>query len=303
MDQICVLMSSYNGESYIRQQIDSILRQKNCRVHLHVRDDGSTDGTRAILKEYEKNGRLTLHTGPNLGPALSFLQLLKETKGYPWYAFADQDDLWYDTKLSDGIRRLTGQSGPALCYSNAALIDAHGASMGVQVYRAHHPKYKHTIACVGALLGCTMVFNEALAACIQEHELPARSRIRMHDYYLAQVCLACGGHIAYDGRICMGYRQHGSNVVGMKSGKWDALKQRVRDILTTRTPSVADHGEEICRIYGPCMSEENRQLFHQIASYKDSMKNRFRLYKRFDGRDVSPSMRLKYRAMILLGKL
>lgn len=54
MTEICVMMSSYNGDSYIRRQIDSILNQKGCSVCLHVRDDGSTDDTVEILREYEK---------------------------------------------------------------------------------------------------------------------------------------------------------------------------------------------------------------------------------------------------------
>lgn len=301
MNEICVLMSSYNGERYIRAQIDSILRQKNCRVHLHVRDDGSVDNTVNILKEYEKEGVLTLHQGPNLGPALSFLQLLKETPGYPWYAWADQDDIWFETKLSDGMNRLKSLNVPALCYANAELIDAQGHSMGIQVYREYHPAEKNTIACVGALLGCTMVFNQHLAKCIQQHNLP--EHIRMHDYYLAQVCLACGGQILYSDTVCMGYRQHENNVVGIKSGKFAALKQRIHDMLVIRDPSVADHAKEICQTYQTYMNTEERKLFSQIAHYKDSLINRLVLLKRFDGRDVSPSMRLKYRVMILLGRL
>ena len=247
MNEICVLMSSYNGEHYIRAQIDSILRQKSCRIHLHVRDDGSSDHTVDILKEYENKGVLTLHQGPNLGPAFSFLQLLKETPGFPWYA------------------------------------------------------KKNTIACVGAMLGCTLVFNHHLAKCIQQYDLP--KRIRMHDYYLAQVCLACGGQILYSDTVCMGYRQHEKNVVGMKSGKLSALNQRIHDMLVIRDPSVADHAKEICRIYQTCMNKENKKLFDQIAHYKDSFINRLVLLKLFNGKDVSYSMRLKYRVMILLGRL
>ena len=301
MNEICVLMSSYNGEHYIRAQIDSILRQKSCRIHLHVRDDGSSDHTVDILKEYENKGVLTLHQGPNLGPAFSFLQLLKETPGFPWYAWADQDDIWFENKLSDGMNHLKALDVPALCYANAELIDSQGHPMGIRVYRKYHPVKKNTIACVGAMLGCTMVFNHHLAKCIQQYDLP--KRIRMHDYYLAQVCLACGGQILYSDTVCMGYRQHEKNVVGMKSGKLSALNQRIHDMLVIRDPSVADHAKEICRIYQTCMNKENKKLFDQIAHYKDSFINRLVLLKLFNGKDVSYSMRLKYRVMILLGRL
>lgn len=301
MVEICVMMSSYNGGKYIRRQIDSILNQKDCSVCLHVRDDGSSDDTVEILREYEKKGLLTLHQGPNLGPAYSFLQLLKEVRDHTWYAFADQDDVWYEDKLIRAIERLKGETVPALCYENAELITADEEKMGIRVYRNYHPEKKHTIACVGALLGCTIVFNAKLAECIQNYPLP--ERIRMHDYYLAQVCLACGGKILYEDYVSMGYRQHGNNVVGMQHSKIAALKQRINDLRVVRDPSVADHGKSICTIYDTRMSEADKKLFSLIAHYRDSLKNRLLLSGIFDGRDVSRSMRLKYRWMIILGKL
>ena len=93
--KVAVLMSSYNGEKYIRPQIDSILAQEgNFELSLFVRDDGSTDKTQAILQEYAQKRKLTWYTGNNLGPARSFMDLLKKCKGFNYYAFADQDDYW-----------------------------------------------------------------------------------------------------------------------------------------------------------------------------------------------------------------
>lgn len=90
-----VLMSTYNGARFIREQLDSILDQTGeFELDLWVRDDGSTDGTKDILNDYESRGLLRWYTGENLGPAQSFLDLVRRTLGYDWYAFADQDDFW-----------------------------------------------------------------------------------------------------------------------------------------------------------------------------------------------------------------
>ena len=73
-----VLMSTYNGERYLRQQIDSILQQEGVKVQLLVRDDGSTDNTLDILNGYAQKGLLKWYQGENLKSARSFLTLLKE---------------------------------------------------------------------------------------------------------------------------------------------------------------------------------------------------------------------------------
>lgn len=102
-----VLMSTYNGARFIREQLDSILDQTGeFELDLWVRDDGSTDGTKDILNDYESRGLLRWYTGENLGPAQSFLDLVRRTLGYDWYAFADQDDFWMPEKLSWALETL-----------------------------------------------------------------------------------------------------------------------------------------------------------------------------------------------------
>ena len=123
--RIAVLMSSYNGEKYILKQIESILAQVGCEVHLFVRDDGSCDSTTEILKKYADEGKLEWYQGDNLKPAKSFLKLLYESGEYDYYAFADQDDIWDNDKLSYGIQYLEKyQDKPAIYFSKARYIDS-----------------------------------------------------------------------------------------------------------------------------------------------------------------------------------
>ncbi len=94
MDSIVVLMSTYNGEKYIREQLDSIFNQEGIDVKVVVRDDGSKDTTHAILDEYKKTHELVWYTGENLKSARSFMDLIYQAPESDYYAFADQDDYW-----------------------------------------------------------------------------------------------------------------------------------------------------------------------------------------------------------------
>ena len=86
--KIAVLMSTYNGEQYISEQIDSILAQEgDFDLELHVRDDGSKDGTINILSRYEEEGKLRWYNNENLGPAKSFMDLIFSCGEYDCSAF------------------------------------------------------------------------------------------------------------------------------------------------------------------------------------------------------------------------
>ena len=106
MKKVNVLMSTYNGERYLKEQLDSILNQIGVEVDLLVRDDGSTDDTIKILEDYKKNNLLDWYSGSNLKPAKSFMDLLKNSKKSDYYAFADQDDYWEPIKLQNALKRL-----------------------------------------------------------------------------------------------------------------------------------------------------------------------------------------------------
>ena len=101
-------MSTYNGEKYIDEQIDSVLAQKNVRVDLLIRDDGSKDETVRIIKRYcEKFDNIKFYEGPNLKPARSFLNLIETAElNYDYYAFCDQDDVWHEDKLYQAIEKI-----------------------------------------------------------------------------------------------------------------------------------------------------------------------------------------------------
>ena len=99
MKTVRVLLSTYNGETYLREQIDSLIKQIGLVVKIAVRDDGSTDATLDILEEYRKKGLLEYFAEENVGYRKSFLTLSSYFVGKAdYYAFCDQDDVWKPNK-------------------------------------------------------------------------------------------------------------------------------------------------------------------------------------------------------------
>ena len=131
MNRVLVIMSTYNGEKYVREQINSILMQKNVEVSVLVRDDGSTDGTLEVINGLQDD-RITVLNGENMGCEASFFELLMHCKGYEYYAFSDQDDIWLEDKLARAIGMIGSSDTPVLYCSNQMLVDGKGNEIGLR---------------------------------------------------------------------------------------------------------------------------------------------------------------------------
>lgn len=267
--KLAVLMSTYNGSKFLRQQLESIRNQKcDCEIDIWVRDDGSSDDTCKILDEYAADGKLQWYTGRNLKPAKSFLDLVKHCTGYDFYAFADQDDVWYPDKLQRGIDSIRKLTIPAISFSNAHLVDGALDTLGRNVYRNPPHVDFYSVTCSAGILGCTVVFNDRLAKLIQSAPMPEEPI--MHDYYLGVVCTLYDGVILYDHAPSMDYRQHGNNVIGSSSRKIDALKNRIRR-LTVKAPRTMDLlAASICKNYTDVPNRKKWEWLRDVSHYRES---------------------------------
>ena len=99
-------MSSYNGEMYLDEQLESIVAQKGVMTDILVRDDGSSDHTCDILDQWQQKTSLRWYSGENIGPARSFMDLLRQSGDSCYYAFSDQDDYWLSDKLKVAVDKL-----------------------------------------------------------------------------------------------------------------------------------------------------------------------------------------------------
>lgn len=276
MVSIAVLMSAYNGEKYIREQIDSILNQEgNFKLKLIIRDDGSTDTTCDILDEYAEKGDVVWYRGENLRSAKSFIDLLYKNTGYDFYAFADQDDVWNPDKLKCGIDAIGNNNNPCLYFSNAVYVDEALQPMGGTTYHRELKYDFYSAILYPCYLGCTMVFNNSLAEIVQKANIP--DVVQMHDSFLARVCVSVGGTITYDSATHILYRQHSDNVIGATVGKKDAIRRRLKDIFNADAIGIEAQINEILKLYIDRISDEKREFLNAVAGYKKSFGSRLHL--------------------------
>jgi hypothetical protein len=124
---VTILLSVYNGEKYLRNQLDSFLRQEDVDWLLCWRDDGSTDASMAMMEAFAceigaARCLKSVSSGPHLGAAASFLQLLLEHREASFIAFADQDDCWLPGKLRRSVQRLGNPAGPPALYCARQML-------------------------------------------------------------------------------------------------------------------------------------------------------------------------------------
>lgn len=191
--KICVLMSTYNGSKYLREQIESIICQKNVDVTIVVRDDGSKDDTLDIIKEYTKENEIRiLNSDKNLGPGLSFMHLLYNSDESEYYAFADQDDIWKPEKLYVAVEMLEQQYEPALYCSNQILY-----CDGIEKRLRYDMDPNYSLAnciCNNRISGCTMVFNKKLRDILLKYRPDDEIiKSRMHDTWVMIIASWCIG--------------------------------------------------------------------------------------------------------------
>lgn len=228
-----VLLCSYNGSQYIRQQIDSIINQTETEWTVFVSDDGSTDGTLDILKYYqEKLGRerFVIIDGPGKGFAWNFISLLEKCgDAFDYYAFSDQDDEWMPDKLSRSISVLSSykHNVPSVYCGRTSLVDENGHHLGESPLFSKPPSFKNALI-QSIAGGNTMILNRAGRNII--NKTPIDVRIISHDWWIYIVITAIGGNIFYDPKPSINYRQHTNNIVGSNLG-WLARFKRISGLM------------------------------------------------------------------------
>lgn len=275
MGKVIVLMSTYNGEKYIEEQIESILNQVGCRVELLIRDDGSTDKTYEIIKKYKNLGQITLlEDSQNLGPARSFLKLLTAAPTSDYYAFADQDDVWDSDKLINGINSLINEKKPALYCANARVVDKDLNNRGFNVYKNDKYVNFESIVINGNFMGCTMVFNRQLRE--KFLEIKKSSYYIMHDYFMTIFCAMIDGRIIYDPIPHMNYRIHGNNTVGVSTNLLAKVIKKTKIVFLKRESKIAKQCQHILDIT-ELGTEKNRNFIKLVSSHNENYMNKLKL--------------------------
>jgi glycosyltransferase involved in cell wall biosynthesis len=219
---IDILMSTFNGEAFLRPQLDSILEQEYTDLRLLIRDDGSTDGTLSIVSEYaEKDPRIVIirDDAGNVKAYRSFIKLV-ERSGSPYFMFADQDDVWLPdktTKMMDRMTQIEAESGteePIVVFSDLKIVDEQLSVIDESLW--HFQQFDPNICrdwrsllAQNVVLGCAMLAN----AKAREISLPCLLPEMYHDQWVA-VNAAKYGRIDFIRESTILYRQHSDNHSG-----------------------------------------------------------------------------------------
>ncbi len=236
MAKVAILMCTYNGVSFLAEQLDSFKRQTHRNWTLHVSDDGSRDGTLELLQAFgaqRATGEFQLIDGPRRGFVANFLSLTcRADISAEFYAWSDQDDIWKDDKLHKALVWLQTIPSyiPALYCGRTELIGESGLPCGYSPLFSRPPHFSNALVQnIGG--GNTMVFNQAARSLIQEAgdsvDVPS------HDWWAYQLISGAGGKVYYDAEPMVLYRQHDANLVGTNTS-WTAQLQRMRMIFHGR---------------------------------------------------------------------
>lgn len=273
--KVCVLMSSYNGEKYIKEQIDSILAQEEVEIYLLIRDDGSRDATLNILEKYEKLDNVRLIKGENLGVKKSFLSLIAMAPDYfDYYALSDQDDYWLTDKMISAINHIEGAGENLddnfLYYSNTCLVDENLFPLNEKGYNVDRPYNFGEILIRNCASGCTYVFGRKLKSLIQIRRDVNIEKIPMHDHWINMICLATGGNIIFEKKSHILYRQHGENAIGNKRTLY--VKIRTSSLLN-KNDKRYNYCFQLFFKYKDYLGEIEKKKLKRVIDYKNSIKD------------------------------
>ncbi len=265
--QIAILLGTYNGELYIKDQLDSFEKQSHANWILWASDDGSTDKTVDIIKSFaNKVGgkRVQQVIGPKKGFAANFLHLVcnPEIKADA-YAYSDQDDIWMSDKLKRAAAFISSVpvNSPALYCSRTLYVDKNNRPIELSQH------YKRPAIFANALIqniasGNTMVFNEAARALLLQ--MGSDTTLDLHDWITYMLITGAGGQVLFDQNPSVRYRQHSKNLIGMNIGI-SAKIRRIQMLFQGRFRRWNDLHVAILKKNKALLIHENLATFQEFS--------------------------------------
>lgn len=278
---IDIVMATYNGEKYIREQLDSILNQTCRDIRVIVRDDGSKDGTVGIVREYAAKHPETVvlvQDDAKCGSSRSnFMQAMKYATA-DYIMFSDQDDFWLPDKVQGtfdrmlAIEREIGRDKPVLVFGSYRPVDEALNDLGGNAADRQEAAYKlgfTNLLVQNYVNGCLMMVNRALADMMGDYD----DAILMHDWWAALIAAGCG-RVEHIDRVQMLYRQHGGNVVGSVNVR--SFRYRLRKLTDPTTREASQCYLRQARLLmarcGQRFPEDHRRELEQFIALYDKNK-------------------------------
>ncbi|MBQ0720524.1 MAG: glycosyltransferase family 2 protein [Gammaproteobacteria bacterium] len=261
MPLVAILLCTYNGARFLKEQLDSIDKQEHQNFKIWASDDGSTDSTLDILNTYRTawgENKLHITSGPQEGFAANFLSLTcnPNIQG-DFFAFADQDDIWQADKLSQALSQLQAIPAdvPTLYCARTRLIDEANNKTGYSPLYKRRPSFNNALV-QSLASGNTMVMNKAARDILCKIGLV---NIASHDWWAYIMVNAVGGVVLYDTEPRVLYRQHDQNVLGAPPG-WRASSKRIKLLLEGRFKRWNDINIEALQKASELLTPENKAI-------------------------------------------
>ena len=233
---IDILLSTYNGEKYLKEQIDSIINQTYTDWTLIIRDDGSKDNTQNIIRSYTDrySNIIQIQSSENIGVIKSFETLLKHSDS-DYFMFCDQDDVWLNNKLELSISKIMeteseiGNDHPVIVHTDLTVVNSNLDTIEQSMFKMFNlrPSLIHSninfALLYNCVTGCTLIGNRTA----RRVAIPFPLNINMHDSWIAQAVLLNGGKVVTIYAPTILYRQHGNNVLGTNIDA--SFRRRIRN--------------------------------------------------------------------------
>lgn len=263
--RVAILLATYNGSKYLREQIDSILCQEKIGLDIFVRDDHSTDETSSILEEYSSeynNFKVLKAIEGQLGPGRNFFSILIEIdlSQYDFVSYCDQDDKWLSNKLSEAVYKIEAET--VNCYGSNLYLWNGGSITGI--LNKATPQTEYDFLFESASAGCTLVIDRKSAIYLKDEILKYFTQLPFeisHDWYTYAITRIGDFKWYLDDRSFIYYRQHSSNQYGANEGI-----RGVKKMLQLFTSGW--YKENILRITELFFSEDNIQKTSFILKLK-----------------------------------
>jgi rhamnosyltransferase len=274
---LLILLSTYNGEKYLPDLLDSLLAQTYRNFSILVRDDGSRDATREILAKYKSahNDKFQLNFEENVGVIKSFLSLINLAPStYDYYAFCDQDDFWCPEKTQTAVSALESDKSFLTYCSNLKLVDNNLNDLGDKY--SGHIRFSFGLSFFeNFMAGCTIVFKASLLQRLKgKYAQIDPDSLIMYDWLIDMVSTAFG-KVIYDGTPHILYRQHEGNCVGLASTKIGEIVWRVKNKIKNKHKTMAQV-RHFLELFGEDINVEQKEYLKKLLNSSNSFMKRLK---------------------------
>lgn len=260
--KITILLASFQGAPFLVSQLDSLNAQHLGPLRVDLSDDGSTDGTLALIEGNRARwDRLSIlvRRGPGQGAVENFRSLVLAQAGETsdFYAFCDQDDIWHPDKLARAVAWLDTAGGrPALFCGRTRILDQKGNITGLSPLFARPPGFRNALV-QSIAGGNTMVMNHAAFDLLRQ-SLHSGTPV-VHDWWCYIIVSGAGGLVHYEPEPLVDYRQHAGNLIGANDG-WGARLKRIGGLLAGRQRAWNSQHLDLLSDCAPLLTAEARAV-------------------------------------------